>query len=363
MVQMNNKAKVELIKKMAAEDPPIPAPAGTPAARTPSFSFPATAPGSDFVGPTQGGPTPASPVVNDRGVKQMQSDLVNLARSVISEMNTAALQAQPGQTEATPEQKEAGGRTSFNDFIAQHYMRQSDVPGVEFSPDPKHTGLGQKDPTQATRMNVVMDTMRRVGNPKGGEFAVDGKWGPRTNAALHNAYAYAYALLKMSKDFGYTPRTFDDARLQQLQELISHVPVGEENKINPQEKEQLAEEAIPYIRGIKHLFEETKQHILQKPAYRSFIEGSQAYTTYKGKQVPDPRAVADLDKKFTNMKIMQPAQAGVSQVVRPIRPSDLVSLQALQSWQKNNLPNMPLPNILQQVQKHLDDTDVSKGQS
>jgi hypothetical protein len=345
---MSNKDYRSILDKIkkVAEAPPPPANwnPGNIASTTPPTAAPAA--------------TPAASSTNT-AITKMQVALVNLAKSVIQDMNTSALQG--ASPTPTPEQKEAGGRTSFSDFMAQHYMRQSDVPGVEFSPDPNKAQMDQKDPTQTTRMNVVMDTMRRIGNPKGGEFAIDGKWGPRTNAALHNAYAYAYALLQMAKDFNYTSRIFSDAELEQFKKQVDVIPIGQEKEFDLTDKIQLAQNNLPYLQKIQQLFREVKEHILRKPAYRSYIEGTQPFATYKSKQVADPQLIADLNKKFTNIKVTQPAQKGMAQVVRPIAVSDLASLEALQAWQKKNMPSVPLQSIIQQVKQHLDATDFDKG--
>lgn len=289
---------------------------------------------------------------------RMQTELTNLARAVTSEIGVAAVvpTGAPGGA-PSDEQKEAAGRLAFSNFITEHYIRQSDVPAVEYDPSSSVTNVGAKQPTKPTRMNVVMDTMSRVGGHNN-EFKVDGNWGPRTNAALRNAYALAFALFKMSTDFKLQPppRSYDPSKLQELKELIplhaEEIPVPE--KINR------AKQITPHIQAIRNLFNEVKERILQKPAYRSYIDGTQAYATYQKGQAPSPQLVEDLNKKFANMKVSGNDSDGNPKTV-PITVSDLITPQAFQLWLQTNLPSMPPQDALTQIKKHLDETDVHNG--
>ena len=244
----------------------------------------------------------------------------------------------------------------FNNFITQHYMRQSDVPAVEFNPDPTKTQMSQKDPSRPTQMNVVMDTMSRVGGHTN-EFVQDGKWGPRTNAALKNAYALAYGLLQMARDFKYTPRSFDQTQLTQLKDLVP--PQHDQVSFNQEDTER-AQQIAPDLRKIRMLFAEVKNHILNKTGYRSYVEGSQPFITYQKGQAPTSAMIEQLNSKFANMTVTGAGADGQTQT-RPITVGDLASVQALQLWQQKNLPTIPLENIIAQLKKHLDESDVSQG--
>lgn len=364
---MSKKDLVEMIKKKAqglADPPgvdmkvyrPLTAPNTTPPNLPPppppeTLNVPSVAPGS--VATLK--PTFTSP----RDVVKMQEELINLARTVTKEIAAPALAApaKPGEVPSTSpeEQQEAAGRLAFSNFITEHYIRQSNVPAVEYDPDPSKTEMSQKNPSRPTRMNVVMDTMSRVGGPKS-EFKTDGNWGPRTNAALRNAYALGFALLKMAHDFKFQPRTYSQADLEKLKDLI---PLRD-TAISFTDKVSRAKDISPHLQAITNLFSEVKNHILQKPAYRAYIEGTQPYATYQKSTVPSPQIIDDLNKKFTNIKVSGTDENG-QQVAVPITVSDLVTPQAFQLWQQKNLPNLPLANVLSQVKQYLDETDVSKG--
>src|SRR5271166_3051157 len=112
-----------------------------------------------------GGGVPQGNLIND--VIKMQDQLINLANTVVKESGPFNVTPQQQQQTGAPPpggDQRAMSRTSFADFVAQYYARQSDVPAVEFTPDPtKNKPQDLKNPQQATRMNTLMDTMRRIG--------------------------------------------------------------------------------------------------------------------------------------------------------------------------------------------------------
>lgn len=357
----NAKHLIERIHKLAAPPPAPPVDYTVPVAPVVAPPPPNLPPSPAPLIGTPEAPTSASvpktTYTSPRDVIKMQEELINLARTVTKEIGAPALAAQPGQTPGQPpqDQQEAAGRLAFSNFITEHYIRQSNVPAVEYDPDPSKTEMSQKNPSKPTRMNVVMDTMSRIGGPKN-EFKSDGIWGPRTNAALRNAYALAFALLKMAHDFKLDPRTYSQADLNKLKELI---PLHDK-EISFTDKVTRAKEIISHLQAIRNLFTEVKNHILQKPIYRSYIEGTQPYATYQKGTAPSSQMLQDLDKKFVNMKVTGTDENG-QQVVVPITVNDLATLQAFQLWQQKNLPKVPLSNILSQIKQHLDETDVSRG--
>ena len=348
---MNKRDMVALIKKRAQDlaDPPGVNTSKPKVPNVPQAPEGGTIPVENL--PRVQGPSP--------DIIKMQTALTNLARTVTSEIGASALAApKPGQSQDPEAQKEAAGRLAFSNFITEHYINQSDVPAVEYDPNPAKTQMSEKDPSKAKRMNTVMDTMSRVGGSKN-EFKVDGNWGPRTNAALRNSYALGFALLKMATDFHFEPHSYDASELAKLKQLT---PL-DNTSISPAEKIKRSKEIVPQLRAITNLFNEVKTHILQKPANRAYIEGTQSYATYQKNEAsttPSTQVVDDLNKKFTNMKVSG-ANADGKPVSVPITVSDLITPQTLQLWQQKNLPKVPLENIISQIKKHLDETDVSKG--
>ena len=381
---MNKKDMVALIKKRAQDlgDPPgvdmksYKPRSVAPTDASPPLNLPPPPPppmGINNISkaPIDGGPTSIAPAQNyapPASIVKMQSELGSLARTVTNEIGAGVLaaptDAKPGMSAVTPgavsdEQKEAAGRLAFSNFITEHYIRQSDVPAVEYDPNPNKTDISEKDPTKTTRMNVVMDTMSRIGG-KNSEFKTDGKWGPRTNAALRNAYALGFALLKMATDFKLDPppRSYNNNDLQQLKTLI---PLHD-NEISFTDKVTRAKQISEHLQGIRNLFTEVKNRILQKPAYKSYIEGTQPYATYQKDQTPSPQMIQDLDKKFPDIKVYGNDADGKPKSVL-VAVSDLLTPQSFQLWLQTNLPSMKPEDAIAQIKNNLDEIDASKGVS
>lgn len=283
-------------------------------------------------------------------IKAMQNELIALAQAVTSQINLKNLQSTDPR-----EQSQAAGRNSFNDFITKNYLRKSEVPGVEFDPDPSKYQMSEKSPSTPTRMNVVMDTMRRIGGG-GQEFAVDGKWGPKTNAALKNAYALADSLLNLASDFGLKIQAYTSKQLEELRSLIPDQP----NDFSMGEKLEVAPKLTGQIKNIIRMYNEIKSGILEKPAYKAYIEADKPFVSYqkKGAQITDEQ-IATLNSKFKNLRINVISPDQTKTEVKPINISDLASLSALQMWQKENAPRMTLSQIISQLQKNMNQPQVN----
>jgi hypothetical protein len=333
------------MKKIAAPLPdffpgtqPTVNPISTPA--TPVASVPAGE------SPKEGDPSFIGPPDTSRGDKgvskswptvvDMQRQLIGLAQDVTSQINIQQM-AGPGR-----EAGEASGRNAFGDFITENYLSKSDVPGVEFDPDPSKQRMDQKQPTDPSKMDVVMDTMRRIGNPKGGEFSDDGKWGPRTNAAIHNAYAFAFAMLKLAQDF-HAHTSYTEGELQEFKPLIPE----EYDSVNITEKLRLAPEITRQIKAIRNMYRDVKQHVLEKPANRAYIEGDRAFHTYKRPGTGlTPDSLASMSQQFDRTLRVSYKDEHGQWADKPITVKDLLNPQSLAAWQKANVPHMPLENIL-----------------
>lgn len=332
---MNKKAFVRLIKKLAQELPdPDPNITGPVAAPTPITRMPRTEPAAaPTAHPGRGG------FVANPQVKRMQEALISLAQAVTEQINLPQMSPESSRQE----QVEATSRNSFNNFITKTYMRDSDVPGVEFNPDPTKMQMSEKKPTPANRMSIVMDTMRRIGNPtqKGGEFVADGKWGPRTNAAIHNAYSFAYGLLKMAKDFGITPQSYNEEQLAKFKTLFPEE--GEELPLHA--KAESAPLVTENVKNIHRLYNEIRQKILEKPEYQTFIEGDTPFATYeKSGAKLTPQQTQAVNAAFANkLQIYN----------KPISINDLLTADAFKAWVQKNVPQVPVDNALAMLKRNV----------
>lgn len=312
-----------------------------PAAGTPS-------PGATGV-PQRGqrhtsGPAAApSAGVSNPGIMKMQQALINLSKDVASQIHIQDL----GDNENQRGQGEAASRNSFGNFITKNYLRDSDIPGVEFDPNPGQTDVAKKKPSTPTRLGVIVDTMNRIGNPKTGEFAVDGKWGPRTDAAVRNAYAFAYAVLKLANDFKLPVRSYTDGNLATLKELITQ-PDGAELAIL--DKIKNAPRITVHIDAIMRMYNEIKEGILQKPAYQQYIEGDKPFATYtKGGTQTSGAQLAPEQVELINKAFGNTLQA----YDKPISINDLLTADAFKAWAQKNVPQVPLDVAFTTVKKQM----------
>lgn len=209
----------------------------------------------------------------------MQHALQELAQAVTAQLNLQGAFSGDPKTE-----KETKARDAFGVFLTKNYMRNTKVPGVEYDPDTnvKQMPDKQKSATDPTRMSVVMDTMNRVGNPKKGENFADGTWGPRTNAAVRDAYAFASGLLAFVDDINrfatkkMNIQSYDRNSLTELEKAATP-----DNTLTPQQKLEAAPVVTQHVKAIKKMYDEVKTSVLQHPAYQQFIEDSVPFKSYK----------------------------------------------------------------------------------
>jgi len=286
MTNKNLREIVEQIKKLA-KSPPRPGQgyvASGPASNTPAPSAqgaptgPRTLPGH---GGRQSG-APAGHGVGSGGgsninIISMQHALQDLSQTVSSQINLQeAFSGDPRK------EQEAKARDAFGVFLTKNYMRNTKVQGVEFDPDKNITDVNKKNPNDPTRMSIVMDTMNRIGNPKKGENFADGAWGPRTNAAVRDVYAFASGLLDFVDDVNkfatkkMAIKSYNRASLSELEKVATV-----DNSLTPQQKIAAAPVVTQHVKAIKNMYEEVKNSILQHPAYQQFIEDSVPFKSYK----------------------------------------------------------------------------------
>lgn len=369
------------INKIAAPPPARPASRGpAPTAQAPAT--PAAKPGERTVPVRPGAPVAPKPAgrVGHPSIVEMQKAIIELSQNVIGQMNVGGLNS-PDQAE----QVAAGGRMSFNDFMVKNYLRNSEVQGVEFDPQTQVNQMKDKTPSGLKSMHVVMNTLSRIGNSKK-EFSADGIWGPRTNNALKNVYAFATSLITLSKDFALPSKSFTEKDLATFQSLVPTMEQTEKD-IPILDKIKRAPELTKLIKGIGKLYGEVKIGILEKPAYKSFIEG-QAFEKYKKKDVastlhPNEKTIFDdvkqkgyqssyashPDAQFTvvmkgdNTDLPKSDMpVGVSDVKWNINASDLISKEAFEAWQKSHpMPGMPIENILSQIKRQVEQKMKQRG--
>lgn len=283
---------------------PAKAPAGVPAK--------APAPGGSAA-PASGGGTyvNATPAI-----REMQKAMQDFAQSATPPP------VKPGQPAVADPNK------PFNDFIAEQYLATSDIHGSEFSTVKEDVKKQDKKPTDIMEMQVVLETLQRIGS-QSSELKADSLWDWRTNNALKNIYAFADALIRITKDFGKTnAKSFNDNDLKKMRENIP----GEKNpKLSNQDKLNRAKVLTPLIEKLTNFYQYYVKAIATHPGYSRFISGKIPYAKFTpgGK---DDRSLTDAEKK------LNPAQSFISGSYVPV-PLNLYN-NKMKQWY--NVGQMPL---------------------
>lgn len=272
--------------KDTSEDPtaPIDPPSDKPS--IPSVSPPAPVKLDD---PTKVSPTriniSSEHVSALNAVKEMQIAMQNLGQAVIEDYESATMAAKPKDTTqplATAEVKSA--KKSFNDFIAEQYLGglDEDKKGVEWSKDVKVTTLPGKQKTQTDiyELDVVMDTLRRIG-ASSKEFKADGIWDFRTDNALRNMMGFAYALLQLEGDFGLENNMYTFAHWRDFYNSMSgYQIVNGKAEVTPKQKVFRARKITNHLKLITKLYNLFRQQVLARPEFRPTIEGKRPFERY-----------------------------------------------------------------------------------
>lgn len=361
MTKKNLKDLVEEIKKVAAPPPPkkpgyvSSGVSGTTPSATPTG--PRTLPGHGGGAggghralPGHGGrPTGAGGGrggggggVGNTSIMAMQHALQDLAADVSAQINLQ----DAGSGDPTKE-ADARRRDAFGIFLTKNYMRNTGgVQGVEYDPDAAKVKMEDKKPGDPTRLSIVMDTMNRIGKPKPGETFADGIWGFRTNAAVRDAYAFAYGLLQFINDTNrfatkkITTQAFSEGALQDLAQYAKTDP----NTLSQTQKAEAAPKITEHVKNIKQMYEDVKRQFLLHPAYQQYIEYGKAFKTYKPGVSKDQLDV--LRKAFPNGIDIK-----VKNVSTNIKVDDLLSPETLKTWIHRAVPEAnPSPDeVIQAV--------------
>jgi hypothetical protein len=288
------------------------------------------------------------------GVVDMQRAIIGLAKDVASQINVDQINSKDPN-----EQKEAKGRDAFGVFLAKNYMRSTRIPGVQFDPNAQKIKEDEKNPQAATRMSVVMDTMSRIGGPlnaKGGEFAADGKWGFRTNAAVHNVYAFAASLFDFIKDINrfsprkISPTSYSERDLQQLGNIAQADP----NAVSQEEKIKFAPAVAAHVRAIQNMYHEIKNDVLEHPAFMQYIQEDDTFTQgpQQGASLT-PEQMKSLQARYPKFEVKIGQGADSASTI--VTPADLVSLKALQNKLQQAAPDLKIDykNVVDQIAQQI----------
>jgi hypothetical protein len=264
-------------------------------------------------------------------IKTMQQAMQAFANKVTSYSSTIEKgSGPPAKPGGKPTDKEVinDDRKDFNDFITEQYLATSDVKGVEWSKDPKTTSQADKakQQTDLIEMDYVIDGLRRIGSPKTSELNTDNFWDFRTNNALKNIYAFAYALMNVEKDFGKgAAKVFNASDLKAMNENIPMNMKDPSRTLSSEDKVTRAEALTPLIEKLGNFYDHYVKKIALNPYYRTYIEKKSPMFSVKS-QDKDPGTLSPVQQKrmeqfgdtISIKNVVVPAKSGQKTINIPI---------------------------------------------
>ncbi len=262
-------------------------------------------------------------------IKKMQQAMQEFASKVTA--YSATVEKGKGQPDAKgkPTDKVTidDDRKDFNDFLTEQYLATSDVKGVEWSKDPSQMTQADKSKqeTDLIEMDYVVDGLKRIGGAKN-ELTADNYWDFRTNNALKNIYAFAYALLNVEKDFGKgAGKIFNATDLKSMHENIPMNVKDPSRSISSEDKIAKAEALTPLIEKLGKYYEHYVKKIALNPYYRTYIEKKSPMYTVKA-QDEDPgslsaaeqKRLSESGNKIVIPNVVVPAKSGQKTINIPV---------------------------------------------
>lgn len=281
------KEKIKLIKKLAADEddffvaPPATAKSTSAAPDAEFGAAPATAKSTAVAPAPAAAKKPAVPAAHYYRripeVEAMQVAMQSLADAVMRDATSDTMPLRSKDTIAKPaDDPTKSAKKAFVDFIAEQYAGtlEPDQRGVEWTTDKSVSTVPGKQKTQTGiyELNVVMDTLKRIGTGSA-EFKADGDWRERTQNALKNIMGFAHALLQFESDFGLENKIYELGNWNDLSNLINQYKVGANNKA-------LAVEITKHVQAIKNLYIDFSNKVLKLPRLRPLLEGKGSFDKY-----------------------------------------------------------------------------------
>lgn len=262
--------------------------------------------------PEEFGPNPVAtkPVNKPSGftqglveVKNMQIAMQNLAYAVVKDANSSLILKKPkSQVGPMSTGYQQQSKDAFNDFMAEQYIGtlDDDKKGVQWDKSPGVVTQPGKQKTEkdVDELDAVMDTMYRVG-PASNEFKPDGVWGWRTANALKNMLGFAWALLHIQGDFGLSNKEYTLNDWNVLDKLLDYPVTGSKVGLSVEDQKERAPKISAHLKKITLLYNNFRNQILAKPAFKKIIDGKKGFDTYN-KSGSNKDAIFEKEQQLIN---------------------------------------------------------------
>ncbi len=321
-------------------------------------------------------------------VSEMQKAIQNFASTAINyhfkrDSQTAR------QTPISLQNPSAGdqpsqGFANFNDFVTLNYLNSSPLHGNEWSTSEEANTPEQKNPVyddQLIKMENVVDNIARIGG-KGNERFVDGVWGPRTQNALRNLYAFGDAIIRVSEDFEAPDSVRNLFTKSDAAKMKILIPTNYElTKLPPKNKVAKAAGLTNLIIKLTKFYLYFANNVTKNPAYRRFTDSSSPLYESPGKpeaekDLGDTSGYEDLMKDIDELYIPRLTildASGTPKVIDQFPLTALtkqyVLLDMMSRWggyQRNAISHDMqvrfLRHVMQQINERLSSGNLSGGQ-
>jgi len=347
---MTNKIKnlLETIQKFGEDKDPVPSrsrkkpsslvPAGS-SSGVPGRQVSPAAPGAAAV--------PNAKSVNE--IKEMQKSLQNFAEASVK-YNKVPTGMKGGKM--TYKIDDNDKRRDFNDFLIEQFGANAEIRGEEFNIDPRASTRDSKLPTDLIQLNIVLDSLQRIG-PGSKEALKDGVWDFRTNNAVRNVYAIAVSLVEANQALGgmatNDPRLFTKNDLAALRNAIPKTdPVTD--RLSASVVANKAQEIAKLVNKLTAFYNFYSKTILNHPDYKR-------YTHDTGKPIlnlniqKDPIELSQYQKELLSRKLEPIRVLGLDINVNDLQTQDGLKkiMTKLIGYKENEINNKTMKQTIQMM--------------
>lgn len=215
-----------------------------------------------------------------KAVKQMQDALQTFASEAFTQHMTISQVTRRPQAVPGGLQPSAASNTfkDFNQFVTTNYLNTSTMHGSQWTDE---SGESPEEQTavwddQVIHWDKVVDTLTRIGRDNRGRVIAklpDGNWEEKTQNALLNFYAFAEAIVRVTRDFKPDPSLSSQFTKQDLLKLFKLINIKIENllKLPAAQKEQKATQITPLITKFNKFYMSYVRSIVQNPIYTRML--------------------------------------------------------------------------------------------
>ncbi len=266
-------------------------------------------------------------------IRSMQKELIQLSKDMLTHdlQHTAPVKIGPDDT--------LQGADPFMNFLVTNYMSKKPSGKTLVNVDEKLPVRMQAGATENANLKGVLGSLAHIGAP-GAPSKPDGAWGERTNNALLQAYALAYALMQVQRDMDKHIDVYKDSDLAELHANTPQDPAALK-VLNFNEKVKRAGILAINIAKLRNLYDTFRHNVLDDPNYAAHIVQEKALFTQKAPQIPKA-ALSEYDQKLYNDNSGEQIDVMLNGHKVMIMPFDLKTIDNFKKYVNKNMAQLGL---------------------